>query len=37
MKRHKMTKSHSKRSFTRGAVNVNRANTFSPMRGGWRL
>jgi hypothetical protein len=35
-KRHKMSKRHSRRSFTRHAVRVHRRNNISPMRGGIR-
>ena len=35
-KRHKMSKKHSRRSFTKHAVRVHKRNVISPMRGGIR-
>lgn len=35
--RYKMKRGSSKRQFSRGAINVNPANNYNPMRGGWRL
>lgn len=37
MKRFKMSKKASRKSFTRGAVGVHKKNLTSPMRGGIRL
>ncbi len=38
MKRRRMSRKKSRRSFSRGALRVNRKNTRgTPMRGGWRL
>jgi len=37
MRRSKMSKRTSRKSFTRNAVKVHGFNQYSPMRGGWRL
>lgn len=38
MRRHRMSKGASRRSFTKGAVNVHpKNNIMNPERGGWRL
>jgi len=37
MKRHSMSRSGSRRDFSRKAVRVNRKNNLAPMRGGIRL
>ncbi|QXP07893.1 MAG: hypothetical protein [Arizlama microvirus] len=37
MRRHKMSRRASRRSFRRGATRIHRKNVASPMRGGWRL
>lgn len=37
MRRRKMSRSGSRRNFTKGAVRTNSMNNFSPMRGGIRL
>lgn len=37
MRRKKMSRRRSKRSFTRGAVRTHKTNFYNPMRGGIRL
>ncbi|QXP07935.1 MAG: hypothetical protein [Arizlama microvirus] len=37
MKRHKMSRRSSRKSFRKGAMRVHHKNVATPMRGGWRL